>query len=423
MAGLGLEAARSSALGCRLAASGALMSAVTSRARSVPVPRPLSVGFPYSADRFGGSTISSMILARSLMEHGHRVCVVAHGDGPAIEEAAGRGLDIVRLPAFPSASDAARADRLRTENILAFGTCRRAIRELSLDIVHVNDLAMLRTWALPARSARIKLVAHWRSNYHESWSVDAGLRLAHVIIAVSEYSKSGLPPWARAKTIVEYNPFGLFYDERRRSEARPRIRAQLGVPTDAALVGVFGNHTVRKRTHILADILNALPATTDGRPVYGLACGGRVGPHDTLLGEKIAAFRLEQRLLRPGFVRPVEDWMAACDVILAPAEREPLARNVLEAQGVGVPVVVSADGGLREVVADGETGVVLDPFDLNGWIGATERLLNDAALCEAMSTTARQRLEQLSPRRHASRIDGIYQRIVQAGVGRMAAHG
>lgn len=115
--------------------------------------------------------------------------------------------------------------------------------------------------------------------------------------------------------------------------------------------------------------------------------------------------------------------MAACDVILAPAEREPLARNVLEAQGVGVPVVVSADGGLREVVADGETGVVLDPFDLNGWIGATERLLNDAALCEAMSTTARQRLEQLSPRRHASRIDGIYQRIVQAGVGRMAAHG
>jgi glycosyltransferase involved in cell wall biosynthesis len=414
MASLGLEATDSSALRCWVVASGALMSTVPSRVQSAPVPRALSIGFPYSADRFGGSTVSSMILARSLVDHGHRVFVLAHGDGPAIGEATSKGLDIVRLPAFPSASDAARTDRLRTENIFAFGTCRRAIRELSLDIVHVNDLAMLRTWALPARGACIKLVAHWRSNYRESWSVDAGLRLAHVVVAVSEYSKSGLPPWAQAKTIVEYNPFGLFYDERRRAEARPQIRAQLGLPSDAALVGVFGNHTVRKRTHILADILNAISSTADGRPVYGLACGGRIEPYDTLLGEKIAAFRLEQRLLRPGFVRPVEEWMAACNVILAPAEREPLARNVLEAQGVGVPVIVSSDGGLREVVADGETGIVLDPFKLDDWTKATERLLNDTTLSETMSAAARHRLERLSPQRHASRIDGIYQRIVQA---------
>jgi glycosyltransferase involved in cell wall biosynthesis len=303
MAGLGLETAGSPALGRWLAEPGALMSTATSTAQSVPVPRALSVGFPYSADRFGGSTVSSMILARTLADRGHRVRVLAHGEGPAIDEATRNGLDIVRLPAFASASDAGRADRFRAENILAFGACRRAIRELSLDIVHVNDLAMLRTWALPARSARIKLVAHWRTNYQESWSVDAGLRLAHVIVAVSEYSKSGLPPWARTKAIVEYNPFGLFYDERRRGEVRPRIRAQLGLPVDAAVVGVFGSHTVRKRTHILADILKALPSTADGRPVYGLACGGRVEPYDTLLGEKIAAFGLEQRLLRPGFVR------------------------------------------------------------------------------------------------------------------------
>jgi glycosyltransferase involved in cell wall biosynthesis len=390
------------------------MSTVASRAELAAVSRTLSVGFPYSADRFGGSTVSSLILARSLTDHGHRVRVLAHGDGPAIDEARSNGLEIVRLPAFPSASDSGRADRLRTENILAFGTCRRAIRELSLDIVHVNDLAMLRTWALPARSARAKLVAHWRSNYRESWSVDAGLRLAHVVVAVSAYSKAGLPPWAQAKTVVEYNPFGLFYDEQRRAAARPQIRSQLGLPVDAAVVGIFGNHTVRKRTHILADILNTIASTADGRPVFGLACGGRMEPYDTLLGEKIAAFQLERRLMLPGFVRPVEDWMAACDVILAPAEREPLARNVLEAQGVGVPVIVSADGGLREVVTDGETGIVLDPFDLDGWAKATDRLLNDPALCQAMSATARQRLERLSPQRHAARMDEIYQRIVQA---------
>ncbi len=370
--------------------------------------RALTIGFPYAGERFGGSTISSLVLARSLMDSGHRVRVLSHGHGPVVEEALARGLDVVSLPPLTTASDQSRADRFRMENLLAFGICRRAIRNCSLDIVHTHDLAMMRTWALPARSARRKLVAHWRSNYGKSWSVDACLHLAHVIVAVSEYSKNRLPPWARAKTIVEYNPFGNIYDENRRRHARMRIRTQLGLPTQSAVVGIFGNHTVRKRTHILADVLNVVTSTADGRPVFGLACGRRIEPYDTQLDEKIVAFRLEQRLLRPGFVRPVEDWMAACDVILAPAEREPLARNVLEAQGVGVPVIVSEDGGLRELVTNGETGIVLDPFKTDAWIGHVRAMLDEQALSERISVQARRRLQNLSPDRHASRVGNIY---------------
>src|SRR5262249_32882144 len=162
-------------------------------------------------------------------------------------EAAAKGLQVVALPALPSQSDESRADRFRSENVFAFATCRRAIRQLGLDIVHVNDLATLRTWAMPARSTRAKLVAHWRSNYSPSWSVSAGLRLANVVVAVSDYSKSTLPEWVQAKTIVEYNPFGLFYDANRRGAARAQIRSQAGLPASAAVVGIFGNHTVRKR--------------------------------------------------------------------------------------------------------------------------------------------------------------------------------
>jgi glycosyltransferase involved in cell wall biosynthesis len=388
------------------------MPAAHRRHRAAPDDRRLAVGFPYTADRFGGSTVSSMILARSLMEQGHHVRILAHGEGRLVEEAAARGLDVVRLPALASASDESRPDRFRSENILAFGTCRRAIRELSLDIVHTNDLAMLRTWTLPARSAGARMVAHWRSNYRESWSVDACLRLAHVLVAVSEYSKGALPAWAQAKTIVEYNPFGLFYDEERRRDARHRIRAQLGLPAEAAVVGIFGNHTARKRTHMLADVLHVLTATADGRPVFGLACGRPIEPYDPLLDEKIAAFRLEQRLLRPGFVRPVEDWMAACDVILAPAEREPLARNVLEARGVGVPVIVSVDGGLRELVTNGETGFVLDPFDVGDWIRHVKAMLDERDLSERICAQARRRLERLSPERHACRVEDIYRSLL-----------
>jgi glycosyltransferase involved in cell wall biosynthesis len=382
-------------------------------ARTAPKNRKLAVGFPFDADCFGGSTVCSLILAQSLAESGHRVCIVVHGLGRVIDEAREKGLKVVLLPPLYALSDSTRKDRFRVQNLLALSTCRRLIQDWSLDIIHTNDLEMLRTWALPTRVAGARFFAHWRGNYRKSLSVTASLGLAHVVVAVSEYSKSRLPIWIQAKTLVEYDPFGLFFEESQRATARSQIRARVGLPMEAAVVGVFGNHTVRKRTHVLADVLHAVPLTADGKPVYGLACGGRIEPYDTQLGEKIAAFRLENRLLRPGFVRPVEEWMAACDVILAPAEREPLAHNVLEAQGVGVPVIVSCDGGLREIVTDGETGILLDPFKTDDWIASTRTILNDRTLSAKITAQARRQLENLSPDRHAFRVSAIYRRLTQ----------
>jgi len=186
------------------------------------------------------------------------------------------------------------------------------------------------------------------------------------------------------------------------------MRAQLGLPADAALIGVFGNHIVRKRTHMLADVLQAITHTANGRPVYGLACGGRAEPYDHELDGKIAAFGLERRLLRPGFVRPVENWMAACDLVLAPAVNEPLARNVLEAQALEVPVVVSTDGGLRELIRDGENGLLRDPHDTFGWITASRTLLDCPDFARELAERGRAGIAELTPQRHAGRIADIY---------------
>ena len=100
--------------------------------------------------------------------------------------------------------------------------------------------------------------------------------------------------------------------------------------------------------------------------------------------------------------------MAACDVILAPAINEPLARNVLEAQALEVPVVVSTDGGLRELIRDGENGLLCDPYDLPGWIAATRRLLDDPVFARTLSYAGRATVAELTPVRHAARIAAIY---------------
>lgn len=368
-----------------------------------------TVGFPYVADRFGGSTASSLVLARALKEAGHHIHVLTHGEGGRIAgEAAALGLAVTRLPALSAEAGYARPDRFRFHQLMAFRAAHAAIGDLKLDIVHTNDLTMLRSWSAPCLASRAALVAHWRSNFHESMSVKAGLRVAARVIAVSRYSFAKLPDWVQRKAVVEFNAFHLTMSQEARIEARNRVRAELGISADAALVGVFGNHIVRKRTHLLADVLRAITQAGDGRPVYGLACGGRAEPYDHELDAKIATYDLGERLLRPGFVRPVEDWMVACDVILAPAIHEPLARNVLEAQALEIPVVVSTDGGLRELIRDGENGLLCDPFDLPSWIAATRRLLDDPAFARSLSHAGRATVAELTPERHAARIAGIY---------------
>ena len=372
----------------------------------------LAIGFPYVADRFGGSNASSLVLARALQDAGHRVEILTHGgEGRVADEAATLALSVTRLPGLSEVPGYARPDQFRVEQLMAFRQARRAIETLSLDIVHTNDLTMLRTWAMPALSSRADLVAHWRSNFRDSWSVKAGLRAAAKVIAVSSYSFSRLPAWVQRKGAVEFNAFNLHMEPAQRLAARFKLRERLGLPFNAAVVAVFGNHIVRKRTHVLADVLNAISQTADGRPVFGLACGGRAEPYDHELDTKIENFGLSERLLRPGFVRPVEDWMAGCDVILAPAVNEPLARNVLEALALEIPVVVSTDGGLPELVRDGQNGLLCDPHDIPNWIAATRRILDDACLAERLTRAGREVVADMTPDRHAGRVEALYRSI------------
>jgi glycosyltransferase involved in cell wall biosynthesis len=359
-------------------------------------------------DRFGGSNVSSLVMAEALRVRGHRPVVIAHGDGAAATEAERRGFEVRRLAPLSVQAGYARPDRARGEQLLVLGPCLAMIRELRLDIVHTNDLTMLRTWALPARVGGAMFIAHWRTALKPSLSVLAALSLADRIISVSSYSCAALPSWAKAKTVVEFNALETFYDQARRQRARAEIRARLGAPPESVLVGVFGSLIRRKRTHLLPEVIRELPATADGRPVYGLFCGGDAEPLDTLFAQKIAAYGLESRIFRTGFVRPSDIWMAGCDVILAPAQSEPLARTVLEAQAIGVPVIVSSDGGLVEIVQDGVTGLVLPPEDLAGWIAATRRILDDPTEAAAMAARGQAAVARLTPELHAQRIEANY---------------
>jgi glycosyltransferase involved in cell wall biosynthesis len=83
--------------------------------------------------------------------------------------------------------------------------------------------------------------------------------------------------------------------------------------------------------------------------------------------------------------------MAAAWVAVVPSRDEAFGLVNLEAMAMGTPVVATATGGIPEVVADGESGLLVPPDDPPALAAAIARLLDDAALRARLGVGARQR--------------------------------
>ncbi len=128
--------------------------------------------------------------------------------------------------------------------------------------------------------------------------------------------------------------------------------------------------------------------------------------HLRIAGDGPLRSELEQLAERRGLTRHVEflgrvDDMVGfwqdCDVAVHAANGlvESFCLAAVEAQACGLPAVVTRSGALPTVVADGETGTVVEPGDIEGLWNAIAMYATDNALCEAQGRAARRRALRL----------------------------
>jgi glycosyltransferase involved in cell wall biosynthesis len=82
---------------------------------------------------------------------------------------------------------------------------------------------------------------------------------------------------------------------------------------------------------------------------------------------------------------------ARAAVVACPSRREGFGVACLEAMAHGRPVVATSVGGLRDLVVDGETGLVVEPRDPHALRAALERLLADEELRRRLGAAGRER--------------------------------
>lgn len=130
-----------------------------------------------------------------------------------------------------------------------------------------------------------------------------------------------------------------------------------------------------------------LEAITRQHSAAGLALAGE-GPLRAGLEARLAQWTHPCRVELLGHLPQarLRDVLSRAEAVVVPSTwAEPLGLVVLEAFACGVPVIASAVGGIPEMIADGETGLLVPGGDAGALAAAIDRLLGDRALLRRMA--------------------------------------
>ena len=83
--------------------------------------------------------------------------------------------------------------------------------------------------------------------------------------------------------------------------------------------------------------------------------------------------------------------LAGADLFVWPAINEAFGMALLEAQASGLAVVAGNSGGVGAVVADGETGLLTAPGDIEAFAAAVRQLIEEPSRCAAFAEAARRK--------------------------------
>lgn len=170
---------------------------------------------------------------------------------------------------------------------------------------------------------------------------------------------------------------------------RAAVRAELGIPRDAVVVGALGRVSAEKG---LDHLLNAAAEMMPAHPDLQVLVVGK-GPHLETLRAMARRPDLAGRVHLPGFFADGPAALEAMDVAAMPSILpEGLPTAALEAQALGLPLVASDIGGTRETIVAGQTGTLIAPGDAAALAAALRPLISDAGLRQRMGSAARARI-------------------------------
>lgn len=302
---------------------------------------------------------------------------------------------------------------------------RRCLRELDAIVggrdvraVHSNTLAVL-GGALWSRRRGAPHLWHVHEVIETPKAVARALPLLARCFADRVVANSNMTAnWLRAaqpalarRSVVIHN--GIAPAPGRPALARENLRARIGAPANALLVTLAGRINGGKGHEVLLAAAEILLREGAIAPFHFVLAGGPPPGKEYLrreLENAIAVSPAGTHFTLFPFIDDIWPLWFGSDIAVVPSTApESFGLVAVEAMAAGLPVVASAQGGLVEIVRDGETGLLAPPGDAEALARALARLGRDAMLRERLGAAgSRYARDEFSLERHCEKFLSEY---------------
>ncbi|HKX33637.1 MAG TPA: glycosyltransferase [Blastocatellia bacterium] len=339
---------------------------------------------------------------------------ILHRRGPLLEQIIGR---FPEVPEFPLTSfynlNAARQlyrllDLLKRERI---------------EILHAHDFYSGILGVAAARLSKIRVISAQRHlrlserRVHE-WGSRFITKFAHRVLVNSEairdyiLSQSQRDP---GKIVVIKNGLKGAADCRAlRAEQRATLIKDLKLPADMSdeRVRIVGSVARLQPVKGHKYLLEAVQRIMKTEPRVRLVLVGDGELRGELL-QQASQLGIGDRVHLLGDRQDASQIAAAFDVAVLASLHEGLPNAVMEAMAAGVPVVASAVGGIKELIRDGETGLLVPPSDAGALADRLNYVLTHREQCIEMGMRGRHYiLDRFSMERMVQSVENLYTEIL-----------
>ncbi len=298
--------------------------------------------------------------------------------------------------------------------VLRYTECARQIaREYDFDIIHAHDWMTYQAGLAAKEVSGKPLVLHVHSIEHDRtggngrnqwvWNIEKhAMERADAIFPVSNYTKR--------KIIEEYCI----------PEGKIEVIHNAIEPEDLLLERI---HTLKKHHKIILFIGRI---TLQKGPEYFIGAAKKAleqredlifimagsGDMQHRMMHHAAQLGISDKLLFTGFLRgeKVKEIYAMADVFVAPSVSEPFGLTILEAMNYNVPVIVSKNAGVSEVIRN---CLKVDFWDTHEIANKILALLNYSSLNTCLRENAQQEIRKITWDASAKKVISIYQNLIQ----------
>jgi glycosyltransferase involved in cell wall biosynthesis len=290
---------------------------------------------------------------------------------------------------------------------------RRILAEYAPHVVHSNHSIGM-PLACAALEAGVPLVQHVRVQAPRA--IRELIYTADAVIAVSYFVRAKIAEldidlgkvdviW-NGVDIVEVTPDPV---------AKILCRRRLGISPDEFVVTMIARLAANKRHDLVVDAVGQLRRSTGRGHLLLVAGFDGDFTYSHYLRAQIAHNGLTGHVTLMDFTDDVRTVLHASDVLALPSEEEPLARAVLEAMAVGLPVIVSDSGGTKEIIDPGVTGLVVPCGKAEPLVLALRSLEENPEWAKTMGTLASNKIRScLTAQICAEKTMLVYERVLDA---------